>query len=384
MRVLHVFYGRDIAGGASYSMATLVEGLARHGHEVHALLPRTGRRVMAERLTEAGITCHEMTVPWQVYDAKGSTVSTRLKNYAKGIWSLATTAVMEIVTLTLIRRHQIDVVHIGGAVITTGSVAARVLKVPLVWHVREFVEEGLGFRYFPWINFYRALSRAHAVVCVSDELSGKMRNFTASHRVRTVANGLALPPAAIAPRVSGGAIRLMSAGGLNRSKGIFVLMEALSGLPRDLQCSLDVYGRANPDQLAEFARECERLGLQDVVTYRGHHPDMPEVYRSHDACVVASTKEAFGRVTVEAMLSGCLVVGSDSGGTRELLRDNRGLLFAPDDPFALRSALARVLQNYSSFDVVRQRAVAYAQSEFSVDRYVGKVAETYANVVQGV
>ena len=382
MKILHVFYGRDIAGGASYSMASLVEGLADRGVEVHVLLPRTKRRVMARRLDAAGVICHELTVPWQVFDANESTTLTRLKNWAKALWSLAATPVAEFAVLRLVRKHQIDLIHIGGAVVGTGAVVARIRQIPLIWHVREFVEEGHGLRYFPWFDFYKKTPRATAVLCVSESLANKMRQYLDGDRIHVVPNGLDRAPSR---RMSGDGqpLRLMFAAGLNRSKGAFLLLQALSQLPPDCDVALDIYGRANADQLAEFSKEQRRLGLANRVFYRGYVDTMGELYARHDALVVASTREGFGRATAEAMLSECLVIGSDAGGTQELLGSGRGVLFPPGDIDALRDALTSVCRNYSHFNMVRAQALEFATAELSVDRYVDRVLDVYTEALRG-
>ena len=51
-----------------------------------------------------------------------------------------------------------------------------------------------------------------------------------------------------------------------------------------------------------------------------------------DIALVASCSEAFGRVTVEAMLAGMLVIGADVAGTSELICDGvNGILYEDDN-----------------------------------------------------
>jgi glycosyltransferase involved in cell wall biosynthesis len=59
---------------------------------------------------------------------------------------------------------------------------------------------------------------------------------------------------------------------------------------------------------------------------------------------VTSRCEAFGRVTVEAMRAGVPVIGTDAGGTPELVADGAtGLLYRPGDAGALAAAIARLM-----------------------------------------
>ena len=55
--------------------------------------------------------------------------------------------------------------------------------------------------------------------------------------------------------------------------------------------------------------------------------DVRNEYKRADVLIVNSFMEAFGRVTVEGMLSGCPVMGATSGGTSEILTDDSGMLY---------------------------------------------------------
>lgn len=55
---------------------------------------------------------------------------------------------------------------------------------------------------------------------------------------------------------------------------------------------------------------------------------MPEIRKNVDIEIVSSKQEAFGKITVEAMMGQIPVIGSNSGGTKELIKHNQnGLLF---------------------------------------------------------
>ena len=76
------------------------------------------------------------------------------------------------------------------------------------------------------------------------------------------------------------------------------------------------------------------------------HRDLPRYYQRAGVTVLPSLteSESFGMTLVEAMASGCPVVGSDVGGIPFVIRDKvDGLLVPPGDAKALADALAAVL-----------------------------------------
>ena len=75
-----------------------------------------------------------------------------------------------------------------------------------------------------------------------------------------------------------------------------------------------------------------------------------------DIICVCSYGEAFGLTTIEAMLSGALVVASDSGANSELIQDKiNGLLFKCDDCLELSDKLfSSIKEKHFSREISRQ------------------------------
>ena len=72
---------------------------------------------------------------------------------------------------------------------------------------------------------------------------------------------------------------------------------------------------------------------------------MPDFWAHTDIAIVPSRNEAFGRCTVEAMLSGAVVVGSNTAGTAELISDREtGYLYQQGDPASLALVLKEVIE----------------------------------------
>lgn len=83
------------------------------------------------------------------------------------------------------------------------------------------------------------------------------------------------------------------------------------------------------DQLVELTKE---LGLERFVHMRPFIQDVERFYSAVDVCVVPSSGETFGMVTIEAMASGCAVIGTNTSGTPEILGNGEyGMLYTPDD-----------------------------------------------------
>lgn len=83
---------------------------------------------------------------------------------------------------------------------------------------------------------------------------------------------------------------------------------------------------------AELERLIDSLEIGDSVFLRPFVDDNRYFFRAVDACVMATPAETYGMVTIEAMASGVPVIGTDAGGTGEILDGGRfGLLYRPGD-----------------------------------------------------
>jgi len=102
-------------------------------------------------------------------------------------------------------------------------------------------------------------------------------------------------------------------------------------------------------------QKCEEERLKRLV--RKLAPSLPVIFTGYqsppgciipgfDVAVLASRKEAFGRVVVEAMALGVPVIGTDAGGVPEIISDRiNGLLAPSDDPPALAAAIEKLYRS---------------------------------------
>jgi glycosyltransferase involved in cell wall biosynthesis len=169
-----------------------------------------------------------------------------------------------------------------------------------------------------------AAGRAAAMVTVcqalKDELTG---TGVADERVTVLRNGVDLQ--AFRP-VDGSAIRsrhlkgnerlLLSVGLLIPRKGHDLIVRALAQLP---DCRLLIAGEGpERGRLEALAAE---LGVADRVTLLGRvpHGELAAYYSAADALVLASSREGWANVLLEAMACGTPVAASDVWGTPEVV-----------------------------------------------------------------
>ena len=154
----------------------------------------------------------------------------------------------------------------------------------------------------------------------------------------------------------------------SRWKGLHVLVDALPRL-RELVPGVRLEVVGDGDDVATLQARAEQLGVTQSIDWVGRvdHHALPRHYQRAGVTVLPSLteSESFGMTLVEAMASGCPVVGSDVGGSPFVVRDGvDGLLVPPGDARALAEALAAVLS-----DPARAAALGAAGREAAVSRW---------------
>lgn len=175
-------------------------------------------------------------------------------------------------------------------------------------------------------------------------------------------------------------LKLLYAGQLVHHKGVYTAIEAMAKLVnrRKLhQVSLTLVGSGHPDYEASLRDLVQRERLQDFVTF--HEPvskdKMPATLQQFDVLVFPSIyEEPLARMTQEAMLSGLVVVGTTTGGTKEILKDGEtGLTFAPEDADGLADQVTRLIGNPDFCSRLSQAGRQTIIENFTLDKMVTEI-----------
>ena len=123
--------------------------------------------------------------------------------------------------------------------------------------------------------------------------------------------------------------------------------------------------------------------LNGHIHFLGKSSDMPALYRKAKAIVISSEFEGFGRCMPEAMSYGCIVIGHNTGGTKEqfdngIALTNREIGFRYNDREKLVSSLL-VVHNLQDDDYLSMQHLAFGvvRKLYSVDNYVKSVLDFY-------
>jgi glycosyltransferase involved in cell wall biosynthesis len=128
------------------------------------------------------------------------------------------------------------------------------------------------------------------------------------------------------------------------------------------------------------------LGLEHHVRLAGHCADMPAAYKAADVVLQPSrTPEAFGRVAAEAQATGAIVIASDIGGAREVVRIGEGatgFLIPPGDVDALAAAIDAAMSLAPHLRAqMSARAIAHIRANYSLEHMCARTLAVYADLL---
>lgn len=180
-------------------------------------------------------------------------------------------------------------------------------------------------------------------------------------------------------------IRVLYAGQISPDRGLHTAIEAFGQIapPLRTRLSLTVAGHSTGEYYEGIQKRVRELGLAGSVNFLGKvpHDRMPDVYKEHDILVFLSTREeGLPLVMVEAMLAGCAVLTTGSGGAIEVAELANLPLIPKDDPVALTKLLTKLVMSPIELDEIALRGQEVAQKVFSFDVMIPRWEATIARV----
>jgi glycosyltransferase involved in cell wall biosynthesis len=347
MRVLFVHSPADLYG-ASRSLLRLCRDMRHSGWAVAVVLPQEG--VLSQRLAEAGV---------EIFVEPGIAKLERRHFATAAAAARFCRAVLADIPAQrrIIARWRPDIVHTNSATIPAPAIAAKLMRRPHLWHLRESFSEFAG----AW-TVYRHIMGALAtrIVCNSQVTAGQFAGCWARSRARIVHNGLTRSDFCSFTEndVAAWRLRLAPQGGpvigvvgrIRRvRKGQEVFVAAAERLAARYPaarfvCIGDAYP-GNESHADALRSQAAAAGLGERFVITGDVEDVAAATAALDIAVMPSVvPEPFGNVVMEAMCLGKPVVASANGGGREQIEDGvTGFLVPPGDAEALAAALARLL-----------------------------------------
>jgi glycosyltransferase involved in cell wall biosynthesis len=361
-------YPPGLCGGAEHQASLQAEELARRGHSVTVVCPRS-RGMRSE--TRNGV--------WIL----------RLPKIRRRPFNMASYLMM-LTAWLLVRGRRFDVCHVHLATIQAHLVVAVATVIRRPVYVKVAAGGAIGDvnrrKALRWLTRSIGFRRAARVQALSQEIADDLVGVgVAEERIVRIPNGLDLhtfaPVDEAGQRSARAALSLPAAPAIVLYMGRFVRYKGLADLleawriasPSD--AILLLVGAPTPDSPFPVPREREgflvRSWTDDVAGY----------LHAADVFVHPSHSDGMSNSLLEAMACGVAPVATAIGAVEGLLEDGQNsLLVPPNAPVELAVALARMTSD-QSMRVQIGKGAAQTALQYSIDGVVDRIEDVYWEIV---
>lgn len=369
-------YSITNSDGATLSMYNIIDEMLSQGIEVVVILANT--RNLEDRIAEGRIKFIVAPLYGMRMDLNRRTPMTQMKFFVKSICNSIHKRKIE----KVLKAENVDIIHINGLDSGIGAEIAQKLKIPYVWHIRQFMEADLGKKLFREKYVYRLVSKASSVIAISKDVQAKFEPLL-GRKMDLVYNGVPVEKYRLedVSRFEAPITRILLAGRISVQKG---QMDAIKAVELLIQrgidnVSLTLVGQGETKEYLEYVKSyVKEHGLEQKVCILEHHDDLRELRRQCDIGLTCSKKEAFGRVTVENMLARMLVIGANTGGTVEIVKDGyNGLLYKEGNPKSLAERIEYAMLHKDNVQQMIEQGFIRAIEDYSINRVVIQILNLY-------
>ena len=160
-------------------------------------------------------------------------------------------------------------------------------------------------------------------------------------------------------------------GRIEEGKGQYLVIEAVKKLvKKNIDIKALIVGHAmNEAYLDSLKYSIEKDEIQKKIIFTGFTTEVQKLMQVCDVLVLATDRETFGLVLIEAMQCEITVLGSDSGGPLEIIdNNNNGLLFKTKDSSDLAKKI-EILYN----DKVFRKSLAHKGKQKADKKFYSEI-----------
>ncbi|MBN2105750.1 glycosyltransferase family 4 protein [bacterium] len=330
--VLYIIHCNAL-GGAAISLLTLMKNIDRNRYNIFAILPYGSNYELETELEKLNVRYEHARLPW--WDKKRkNTLRCQIYEFTQLLRScFCLIPIFQI--YRLIKLWKIQIVHTNSAMVPQGAVAAKCVKIPHIWHIREvFYKQGPFKMKFGWkftARFIEAFSCR--IVNISTIVHYNFINHSGKTVIIENPLELSLFDSQKGCREFRGKIRAskktiivaMIVSGIVEWKRIEDFIFMVSKFGGELsKVKFVIVGRWTTPASAyqEYLKKLiSDLNMDGRIILVGFQKDVNTIMQSIDILVHPTKNEPFGRIAIEAMAAGKPVVGVKPGGLEDSVID---------------------------------------------------------------
>lgn len=327
MKVLYILHS-TIMGGATISFINMIKGLKEKGINVYVAIPEKDENFEI-RIKNYVKGIYVIPIVMSIWPMIGNNCKAFIKSLLLFLPYMLLFFVKKyrsyIKLLRVVRELSPDIIHTNTGVVHEGYYSSKKFNIPHVWHLREYQDKDFNMKIFPSKHYFqKELADSYVISITKDILDAFALKHTNKHNV--IYNGI-FPKQSIDilfPKKN----YFLCASRVSPEKGHDETIKAFSEFyRRNKDYKLVIMGFGNNSYISKLKKLAHQLGCAQAIEWLGFIEDIRPYMKEAKALVVSSFCEGFGRMTAEAAFMGCMIIGRNTGGTKEIMDEVGGLPF---------------------------------------------------------
>lgn len=276
------------------------------------------------------------------------------------------------------KKENIDIIHTNVGTIHFGYYAAKALDIPHVWHLREYQDKDFAWNFFPTKKSFKTKLKDSYVISITHDIL-KYFDIDCDENAQCVYNGI-LHKDDIKrewPKKN----FFVTANNLVPSKCMETTIRGFSEFQKThKEYKLKICGQGSKAYVQSLKQLASDLDCEKNIEWLGFVRNITELLSYAKGLIVSSRMEGFGRMTAEACFMGCMPIGRNTGGTKEIIDYTGGILFNEDKELVKKmSEVCNMTKDeYLSIIDCAQRK---AQTAYSIEACASNIYKIYLHIL---
>lgn len=389
MKILYIISSVSMAG-ATISFINMVKELSVHKCiEAVIVIPQNGNSFdineFKNRISISGVKIIEMPVP--CLEFRRPPCITQLRQFAHYVKLRVKTKLKEFEANkkleSLVLQEKPDIIHTNVGTVHVGFKVSQKYRIPHVWHLREYQDLDFSWVIQPSKKKFEDMLNKSAVVTITKDIFNHF-HLENNSLASVVYNGIFRKNEAVYIDEKDEYFLICSR--ISPEKGIKEAVEAFCNFCKiDKKYKLKILGSADAAgnlYYQELVNIIDCYQCKDRIDFLGFQPDVRPYMKKAKALIVASFHEGFGRMTAEACFMGCIVIGRNSSGTKEILDYTGGLLYdgSQNDLVTKMQLLAKMSKK--EYEAIALNAMYRAKEQYSIEANADAIYNIYKTILK--
>lgn len=290
---------------------------------------------------------------------------------------------------SIIDINTIDIIHTNVNRDNFGIQIAKKYKKKCVMHLREFgtldynciyLRKNIYSYFNDNVDYFIAISSSIKNFFIEKGIDNK--------KINLIYNGVNENDIRVkdyTSNVSTSFLNIVMVGNIQETKGQIQVIEALNLCDKVLRrnIKLYLYGSGDNNYILELKKLIKCYNLEKNIIFMGYNDNIYSEIVKYDCAIMASASEAFGRVTVEYMLSKIPVIASNTGANSEIILDNEsGLLYEYNNIEQLKEKILILYYNKKNVrNYIANNAYLRAKDNFTAEINARNIKLLYEKII---